>query len=297
MRKFILFLFFVFVAALIFIKFYAPSFVKSKISEFNNQSDDINITADKIKFSYPFSFNFENLKIFDKNRPFINAYIDSLQSYVSLKDILELAFGTRNEGNLYDGSLDLNVWKNIRGEDIRADLTLDKVLLTKHSLLQGFPLKGGYVDFKGFNNVFDKNMNLKYLGGDFAISDLEITDEFTLPATLTGMIYDLQIPKIKFSKISSNYRYKENVVTINNFKISSDVLNLASDTCEYNTKNSKLSNCIIKFNITEDGFKSLATYISLLNQFFFTPNGNTLQSTGTYTIRLDGRINNPNVSF
>lgn len=296
-RKFLIFLIVVFATGLIFFKFYAPSYVKSKINELNEQGQGVTVQLEDVKFSYPFKFYFDNLKIFNTRFPFINAYIDKLQTYISLEDILSLALDVKSEGRLYDGELDFDIWKNLRGEVIRAKLILKKVLLTKHSIFQGFSFDGGYLDFNGFNFEFDKNYNIRNFGGDFTISDFKVTDEVTLPAKLTGLIFDLRIPKMNFSKIASNYKLREAMLYINNFKVNSDALNISSNNCEYNTKNSNLSNCIISFNFTEDGLKTLSTYVDLLNQFYFTPNGNTVQSAGTYTIKLDGKLVHPSISF
>ncbi|MGI6681184.1 MAG: hypothetical protein ACOX3T_06875 [Bdellovibrionota bacterium] len=284
-RKFLLFTVLLLIILLVFIKLFAGNFALLGIKELNKTSN-INVLPQKVKFSFPVSLNFNKVSIFNKRKPFLNVELDTLKTYLSLKGLLTLVIDVKSKGTLYDGNAKFDIWKNFRSEDIRADLFLENVNISKHSFLKNFPISGGFLNLRAFNFLFDKKFNIVYLGGDFNLSRLSFDSAFKIPALLSGLPLDVEVPEISISNISSVYKLKEKDLYLNNFKFESDLINAESKNCEYNFKSNNFSKCIIKFNFTDKGLKNFSSLLSLLA-------GGRIKDTSQYAIELEKK----NVKF
>ena len=277
-RKLLMFLLVILVAFLVIFKFMAGNLALYGIQEFNKNAS-VNLQTDDIKFSYLTNFSFKPFKIFDKDNPFLHVEFDKFSTYISLVDLLKLALEIKSEGDIYDGTSKINFWKNFRSDNIRGEIFLENVNLSKHQFLQGIPfngiIKGGYLNLKNYDLKLDKNKNdyyVSYVGGDFSLNDLKITKQLTIPSAISGLIFDITIPKINFSQISSVYKFKNDTVYLNDFSLKSDDLAVSSYNCEFNTKKNLFSNCEIKFSFTDKGLKDFSTWLVFLGDVKFEAN-------------------------
>ena len=209
----------------------------------------------------------------------LNIELDKFTPYLLLTDLLQLVLEVKSDGTLYEGTSKINFWKNFRSDNIRGEIFLENVNLSKHQLLQSIPfagvIEGGYLNVKNYDLKLDKNEGgyyLSYLGGDFSINDLNITRNLTIPSSLSGIIFDITIPKINFSQISSVYKYKNDTAYINNFIIKSDDFNISSKNCEFNTIKNRFSNCEIVFNFSDKGLKDFSSWLVFLGNIKFEAN-------------------------
>lgn len=277
-RKILCFFCIFFVIFLIAFKILAGNYALNIIKKINHEAN-INLQTEDVNFSYPVKLEFKPLKIFNKNKPFLNIELDKFTPYLLLTDLLQLVLEVKSDGTLYEGTSKINFWKNFRSDNIRGEIFLENVNLSKHQLLQSIPfagiVEGGYLNVKNYDLKLDKNEGgyyLSYLGGDFSINDLNITRNLTIPSSLSGIIFDITIPKINFSQISSVYKYKNDTAYINNFIIKSDDFNISSKNCEFNTIKNRFSNCEIVFNFSDKGLKDFSSWLVFLGNIKFEAN-------------------------
>ncbi len=283
MKKFLLIFCLIIFVIIFLIKFFANDILTHEIRKINKTSNVL-ISSESMNFSLPSNVDFKNLKVVHKKSPFYVEF-NNFKSKLLLKNLLTLAIKTKSEGTLYDGTVTSTFWTGVRSDIRRGDLFIKDLNISQYPLLQMLPIEGGFLTLNGFNFAFNQKGEVHYLGGDVDFSNFKIIEKIKIPHNLSKLPIDIDIPMINIKKLIFAYKYKENVLYLDNLILDSDLLNLKS-TCYIDLNKKDFRKCSFNFDFSQKGWKELKNWVFILTQ-------GKIQERKAFTLDLSESIYNP----